>query len=154
MDGIIIQANDKLVIMSEIIMQTKAILCNSCCLHLVEKRRKLCTRAKKNIQGTINLLKVLPSTVVCIMCKKCTTSQKSIIRTQRRKLCERACVRKYSGQDAEPRVCRFPRHSLYSPLPCLVFILYSPRAYTVFLPLLYSSCIRTAPCCICCYICN
>ena len=85
---------------------------------------------------------------------KSTTNQKSIIRTQRRKLCERACVRKYSGQDAEPRVCRFPSHSLYSPLPCLVFVLYSPRAYTVFLPQLYSSCIRTAPCCICCYIYN
>ena len=30
--------------------------------------------------------------------QKFTTSQKSIIRTQRRKLCSRACVRKYSGQ--------------------------------------------------------
>ena len=63
---------------------------------------------------------------------------KSIIRTQRRKLCERACVRKYSGQDAEPRVCRFPRHSLYSPLPCLVFILYSPLVSHPVFALLHS----------------
>ena len=64
-------------------------MCKSCCLHLVEKRRKLCTRAKKNIQGTINLPKVLPSTVVCIICKKCTTNQKSIIRTVLARMCKK-----------------------------------------------------------------
>ena len=43
-------------------------MCNSCCLHL-EKRRKLCTRVKKNIQGNIYFLKVF-TIVVCIICKK------------------------------------------------------------------------------------
>ena len=100
-------------------------MCNSCCLHL-EKRRKLCTRVKKNIlQGNIYFLKVFPI-VVGIMCNRPKVNYQN---TEKETVLARMCKKIFRAGRRATRVQISP--------PFTVFTLALSCIHPVFTPCLH-----------------
>ena len=104
-------------------------MCNSCCLHL-ERRRKLCTRVKKNIQGNIYFQKYFPLLYISIICKKMYNKQKvNYQNTEKKTVRARMCKKIFRAGRRATRVQISP--------PFTVFTLALSCIHPVFTPCLY-----------------